>query len=272
MDKIGFVAGEKYENEKGLYEVISVDHENGTMVIRWGNGEETSTSVDLQRRILERRLQSGRAPAPKRNVRPARQWQTRDLEMPQFTTISPTHIKGKKRECWRWFRDGGYIALGWFNEVSQDFDFTKDLSGYTGSDIINLALEVYTDKNMRAMQKYNPDWDYDDKEPYKVIDAFEKFFSLEIGDYVAVNNTNDGLFGIGIIKSDYKFEKEKHFTGSHLTLEKWYPHYRDVEWVVTHYLKRKDIIMNSDTGWQPYGTIGKVFHQLPPYIKRIVQH
>jgi hypothetical protein len=201
MNMVEFVAGDKYENEKGLFEVISVNHQNGTMVIRWENSEETSTSVDLQRRILERRLQSGRALAPGRSERPARRRQTKDWGMPQFTTISPTHIKGKKRECWHQFRDGGYIALGWFNEVSPDFDFTKDLSGCTGSDIANLALEIYTDKNMRAMQNYNPDWQYDEKEPYKVIDAFEKFYSLEIGDYVAVNNTNDGLFGIGEIRS-----------------------------------------------------------------------
>lgn len=192
--------------------------------------------------------------------------------MPQFTTISPTHIKGKKELCWQGFKKGGYIALGWFNEFSPEVDFMKDLSGYSERDIVNMALQVYTDKNMRTMQKYNPEWQYDEKEPYKVIDAFKKFFSLEIGDYVAVNNTNDGLFGIGIIRSDYKFEREKHFTGSYSTLEKFYPHYRDVEWVVTRYLKRKDIVMKNDTGWQPYGTIGKIFPQLPPYIKRIVDN
>ena len=190
--------------------------------------------------------------------------------MPQFTTISPTHIKGKKAQCWQGFKEGGYIALGWFNEMSPDFNFTKDLTGYSRKDIISLALQVYNDRNMKAMQTYNPDWTYDEKEPYKVIDAFTKFLSLETEDYVAVNNTNDGLFGIGIIKSDYKFDNEKHFTGSYSTLEKWYPHYRDVNWVVTRYLKRTDIVRKDETGWQPYGTIGKVLPQLPPYIKRIV--
>ena len=190
--------------------------------------------------------------------------------MPQFTTISPTHIKGKKELAWCGFKDGGYVAIGWFNEVSPDFNFTKDLSGYSIREMTNLALQVYTDRNMKGMQKFNPDWTYDEKEPYKVIDAFKKFLSLEIGDYIAANNTNDGLFGIGIIKSDYKFDKEKHFTGSYSTLEKWYPHYREVEWVVTHYLKRKEIVLKNETGWQPYGTIGKIHPQLPPYIKRVL--
>jgi len=31
------------------------------------------------------------------------------------------------------------------------------------------------------------------------IDAFTKFLALDIGDYVAVNNTNDGLFGKGVV-------------------------------------------------------------------------
>lgn len=52
IDTIEFRVGDKYENVKGPYEVISVDGDS--MVIRWENGEEVSTAIDLQQRILER--------------------------------------------------------------------------------------------------------------------------------------------------------------------------------------------------------------------------
>ena len=47
-----FEVGQKYENVKGVYEVLSV--EDDTMTIQWETGEQASTSVDLQKRIIER--------------------------------------------------------------------------------------------------------------------------------------------------------------------------------------------------------------------------
>lgn len=52
MPDIKFEVGSVYENMKGAYEVVSI-HRN-TMVIRWANGIEMTTTVDLQQRILER--------------------------------------------------------------------------------------------------------------------------------------------------------------------------------------------------------------------------
>jgi len=51
-ETIVFKVGNKYENVKGIYEVIDIKDES--MTIRWGNGEQVSTPKDLQRRILER--------------------------------------------------------------------------------------------------------------------------------------------------------------------------------------------------------------------------
>jgi hypothetical protein len=48
-----FVVGENYENEKGLFSVISISKED--MVIRWENGEEAQTSIEFQERIQKRR-------------------------------------------------------------------------------------------------------------------------------------------------------------------------------------------------------------------------
>jgi len=51
--EIEFNVDEQYENEKGVFTVVSKDRDE--MVIRWENGEETRTDIELQRRIIERR-------------------------------------------------------------------------------------------------------------------------------------------------------------------------------------------------------------------------
>ncbi len=51
-EEIKFEVGEKYENMKGAFEVIAIRRDS--MDIRWEDGEEISTPIDLQRRIIER--------------------------------------------------------------------------------------------------------------------------------------------------------------------------------------------------------------------------
>jgi hypothetical protein len=51
-DDFTFEVGATYENMKGPYEVISIRRND--MVIRWDNGNEIATTVDLQKRIIER--------------------------------------------------------------------------------------------------------------------------------------------------------------------------------------------------------------------------
>ena len=48
-----FTVDEQYENEKGIFTVLSI-HEN-EMVIQWKNGEKIHTKIDLQSRIQKRR-------------------------------------------------------------------------------------------------------------------------------------------------------------------------------------------------------------------------
>ena len=50
---IEFVVDEQYENEKGVFTVLSI-HRN-EMVIRWESGEEIRTDIELQRNIQARR-------------------------------------------------------------------------------------------------------------------------------------------------------------------------------------------------------------------------
>lgn len=51
--KIEFLVDETYENEKGVFKVVSIHRDQ--MVIRWENGEEIRTDIELQKRIAERR-------------------------------------------------------------------------------------------------------------------------------------------------------------------------------------------------------------------------
>jgi len=163
--------------------------------------------------------------------------------MPKFTTISPTHIEGKKEYAWERFREGGYVAIGWLQHV--------DLTEKSIDEIIELIRGKEYDNETRP------------------IEAFKRFLSLDRGDYVAVNNTNHGLFGVGIIESGYKFQLLKHDTGTE-DPEQFYSHYREVKWLNTTYTPRTALVSEGETAWQPYGTVGKVHSELPPYIARLL--
>ena len=52
MLDIKFEVGSKHTNMKGEYEVISIQRDE--MVIRWTDGSEATTTIDLQKRILDR--------------------------------------------------------------------------------------------------------------------------------------------------------------------------------------------------------------------------
>src|SRR6266852_6122757 len=103
--------------------------------------------------------------------------------MPQFTTISPTHISGQKPGAWERFREGRYVAIGWLEDI--------DLTNKSMDEIADLVRQREYDNEAAAIQ------------------SFERFLSLKPGDYVAVNNTNHGLFCVGRINSGYKFKLGK---------------------------------------------------------------
>lgn len=158
-------------------------------------------------------------------------------------TISPTHVPGKKEYAWNKFRSGEYVAIGWLS----NFDLTE----YTLDEVILLIRAENYDNEASA------------------IDAFTKFLTMEVGDYVAVNNTNAGLFGVGVISSGYQYKKYKHDTGADGE-EHFYSHFRGVEWKYTNYVRRKDIISPGETGWKPFGTVGNLDDEVPPYIRRLL--
>jgi len=164
----------------------------------------------------------------------------------KFAVISPTHISGKKREAWDNFKSGNYIAM-----VSR---IKEDLSSKSIEEIMQIV-------------KTTPG--YDAKKLAKRLKEYPAFFSLTPGDYVAVNNTNDGLFGIGTVTGDYYFKLNGHNTGSTDPAD-FYSHFYPVKWLVSTYLKRKDIILPGEKGWAPYGILS-LYAYFPDYIKRILE-
>jgi hypothetical protein len=157
-------------------------------------------------------------------------------------TISPTHIPGKKEYAWKNFLSGGYVAIGFMH---------GDLTGKTLDEVISIIRLEKCENEASA------------------IESFTKFLSLNVGDYVAVNNTNHGLFGIGVVTSAYRFQKFKHDTGAD-DQEGFYSHFREVEWKYSNYVRRKDLLSPGETAWQPYGTVGIIQDEVPPYIKRLL--
>ena len=134
--------------------------------------------------------------------------------MPKFLTVSPTHVAGKKEYAWNNFKKGGYVAIGW-----ADIYFT------------------HNDMN-EIERKLKKEYDNDNS----AIISFRKFLALDIGDYVAIPNVNFGIFGIGKIKSGYKYKLHMHDTGSETKEDHFYSHYREVDWLVTDYHKKIRII------------------------------
>lgn len=164
---------------------------------------------------------------------------------PRFMTISPTHIPGKKEYAWKKFLEGGYIAIGWLRE--------HNLKSMSIDEVIAL-IEAQ---------------DYDSDSEARAIDAFKKFLKLESGDYVAVNNASDGLFGVGVISSGYDYRAYGHDNGSE-DKEDFYSHFRGVTWKYTTYVRRKDVISPGETAWRPYGTVGSLDDEVQPYIDRLL--
>ena len=164
--------------------------------------------------------------------------------MPKFVTISPTHVPGKKPHAWNNFESGGYAAIGWLED--------EDLTGKSIDQVAALIGKARYPNESSALH------------------SFEVLMSLQPGDYVAANNTNDGLFGVGVVKGGYRYEFRRHDTGAEEPEGEFYSHLIDVKWIHTEYVRRRDILEGGETGWPPFGTVGALRDGLPPYIKRLL--
>lgn len=52
--------------------------------------------------------------------------------------------------------------------------------------------------------------------------------------------------------------------------DEFYSHIVPVEWKVTTYMRREDILSPEDTAWSPYGTVGALHEDVPRYIQKIL--
>lgn len=168
--------------------------------------------------------------------------------MPKFTTISPTCEPGGKKDAWERFRDGGYAAIGWC--------YKHDLTEFSIEEICKLVEQI-------------PENACDESDVQDGLKSFPVFWELCVrgkdnaGDIIAVKNNRHGLFGIGIVKSGYRYSEFKHETGieGHV-----YPHYVDVDWICTDYISADSLNFTGDQMWKPYGTMGQMFDHIPEYI------
>ena len=92
---------EQYENEKGVFTVLSI-HKN-EMEIQWKNGEKTRTEIDLQRRIQERRQREKIARESKDNKTKGQSRKSADPRLrPEFEGLQPSDFKNTAaRTIWR---------------------------------------------------------------------------------------------------------------------------------------------------------------------------
>ena len=99
--KIEFNVDEKYENEKGVFKVVSIHKDQ--MVIRWENGEETKTDIALQSRIAERRQwEEIKRLADINAAHEAQRKSTAKTTKAVFAGLAPTDFKAScSRTTWR---------------------------------------------------------------------------------------------------------------------------------------------------------------------------
>jgi hypothetical protein len=101
ITKFNFNSDEQYENEKGLFTVLSIN--NNEMMIQWENGEKNLTDIDLQRRIQERRQREKIAREGKDNETKSQLSKSAALKMRQkFEGLQPSDFKNSAaRTTWR---------------------------------------------------------------------------------------------------------------------------------------------------------------------------
>jgi len=165
--------------------------------------------------------------------------------LPKFTTMASTHLSGNKPFTWEQMSgDKGYIAIGWLEQW-------------------NLSRRAWPE-----VERLIEEQSYASSNSVEARDCLRKFlFEIGVGDYVAVNNVQHGLFGIGRITSAYKYEPHKHDCGDG---SEYYPHYRDVEWLITEYIPAQDINFNGELRWEPRGTVGRIDGTVPQYIRTLL--
>ena len=96
-----FTVDERYENEKGIFTVVSIQQKE--MEIQWENGEKIRTEIKLQRRIQERKQQEQFVRERKDNEAKGYPHKTASVKVsPEFEGLQPSDFKNTAaRTTWR---------------------------------------------------------------------------------------------------------------------------------------------------------------------------
>jgi hypothetical protein len=119
MEKIEFTVDNQYENEKGVFTVISL-HRND-MVIRWESGEEMRTPIELQRNIQKRREWEKEQVVAEAEA--AKNAATSGKGAPGFAGFKPTDFKvGASKTNWRGRNKLGGTVAGKLPDTTFNFN------------------------------------------------------------------------------------------------------------------------------------------------------
>ena len=116
-----FCVDEQYENEKGVFTVISID--NDEMLIRWEHGEEIRTEIALQRRIQARRQREKDESEAQTNAAQNRAGKRTASKTPQvFEGFQPGDFKNSAAQTkWRGRNQLGRAVIKHLPKTSFDF-------------------------------------------------------------------------------------------------------------------------------------------------------
>jgi hypothetical protein len=99
VEEIKFEVGQKYENMKGVFEVIAIRKDS--MDIRWEDGEEIDTPIALQRRIIER-MQFEKEMEEAQKAQKAKKAKTSSKGGKQFTGLEASDFTNSvSKTTWR---------------------------------------------------------------------------------------------------------------------------------------------------------------------------
>ena len=159
--------------------------------------------------------------------------------------IKSTHIDGTD-EGWKSFKAHNIAAIGW-NHINL-------------SEIKNDDLSKYVDKPSEAR-------------------ALIYFRGLKYGDLICCRYSSEKLYGIGVVLSSHKYEKNIHYYGEIKNGEKqYYDKYVDVCWFEStqgnNYISKTDLNPQGESTWQARGTLSYVAsanHWIPDFLAKYLK-
>jgi esterase/lipase superfamily enzyme len=112
-------------------------------------------------------------------------------------------VRSNQGEYSPMFVDGGYIAIGWLEDI--------DLRNYNSRPELYAAFSRFDDNNINSVAQ-------------KVGQIYRFIWEIEIGDYVITQSVDSSIIHYGIVESNYMFK-------NYVQDKCPFPHRRDVKWI-----------------------------------------